>query len=256
MNVIPILIIILFVLMLLVGGSRGIRTFFTLFFNFIIFFFMLFFIALSFDPILITIIASIAITYITLFFLNGVNQKTKSSFISVIIVVLITMLITYTMSRNAKIQGFSTEELDSIATLSLYVNLNFSKIILCQILIGLLGGIIDVSISVASAMNEVFRNNPLIEKKDLLKSGLNIGKDILGIMTNTLLFAYMSGFISLMIYFNILKYSFGNMVNSKIFVSEIFQLLIGGIGIILIIPITALITTETLTKRDALPQKE
>ena len=136
--------------------------------------------------------------------------------------------------------------LDFSVDFSIYVQLNFTKIVICQVLIGLLGAIIDVSISISSSMNEIHKNDLLIKQISLFHSGMNIGKDILGTMTNTLLFAYIGGFMTLMIYFNQLNYSLATITNAKVFCSEVFQSICCGIGIILIIPITALITSKLL----------
>lgn len=246
MNIILVLLIILFILMIAVGGERGSKSFFTLCFNFITFFIMLILIAFKFDPIKITIVSCIIISSITLFYINGFNKKTISALLSVTLVVLLTILISYKMGTDAKIQGFSSEQLESIAYLTLYIQINFTKLVICQILIGLLGAIIDVSISIASAMNEIYINDSLIIQHNLFKSGMNIGKDILGTMTNTLLFAYIGGFMTLIIYFSELHYSMSDVINTKIFCSQIFQILCSGIGIILVIPITAFITSKIL----------
>ncbi|NMM64075.1 YibE/F family protein [Clostridium sp. P21] len=246
MNVSMVLLIILFILMIIIGGKRGVKSFFTLIFNFSILFFMLILIAAQMDPIKITFIGSITITYITLFYINGLNKKTVSALISVTLVIFITMLITYNMAGNAQIQGFGTEQSETIASLSVYVQLNFSKIVICEVLVGLLGAIIDVSISISSSMYELYKNDSSISKSTILKSGMNIGKDILGTMTNTLLFAYIGGFMTLIIYFYELHYSVSSIINAKVFCSEVFQVLCGGIGIILIIPITSIITANIL----------
>ena len=156
------------------------------------------------------------------------------------------MLITYKVGTDAKLQGFSNEQSETIAYLSLYVQLNFAKIVICQVLIGLLGAIIDVSISISSSMNEIHKSDLLITQKSLFESGMNIGKDILGTMTNTLLFAYIGGFMTLIIYFNELHYSLADILNAKVFCAEVFQILCGGIGIILIIPITAFVSSKIL----------
>jgi uncharacterized membrane protein len=256
MNVQVLLFLILFILMAVVGGKRGIKSFFTLCFNFIILFFILILISYGLDPIKVTVFGCITISSITLFYINGFNKKTVSALISVIFVVLFTMLITYKMGENAKIQGFSYEQFETISVLSLYVKLNFTKIVICQILIGLLGAIIDVSISISSSMNEIYKNNLLISEISLLKSGINIGKDILGTMTNTLLFAYIGGFMTLIIYFNELKYAILDILNKKVFVAEVFQILCSGIGIILIIPITAFISMKILMLKTKKPKMQ
>jgi uncharacterized membrane protein len=232
--------------MTIIGGTRGVQSFFTLILNFFTLFFMLILIGAKIDPIKVTFIGAMIISFFSLFFINGFNKKTLSSLISVIIVIILVMLITYNMGINAQIQGFSNEQVDIVSFYSLYVQINFSKIVICEILIGLLGAIIDVSISISSSMNEIYKNDSLITQHELFKSGMNIGKDILGTMANTLFFAYISGFMTLMIYFNQLKYSLATIINAKVFCSEVFQSICCGIGIILIIPITAFITSKLL----------
>ena len=246
MNIILILLIILLILMTVVGGTRGIQSFFTLILNFFTLFFMLILIGAKIDPIKVTFIGSMFISFFSLFFINGFNKKTFSSLLSVIIVIFLVMFITYDMGINAQIQGFSSEQTDTVAFFTLYVQLNFSKIVICEILIGLLGAIIDVSISISSSMNEIYKNNSFITQHELFKSGMNIGKDVLGTMTNTLFFAYISGFMTLLIYFSELKYSLATIFNAKVFCSEVFQSICCGIGIILIIPITAFITSKLM----------
>lgn len=244
MNIILILLIILFALMTIIGGNRGLKSFFTLILNFFTLFIMIILIGVKIDPIKVTFVGSIFISIFSLFFINGFNKKTLSSLLSVIIVIFLVMFITYDLAINSQIQGFSSEQTDTIAYFSLYVQLNFSKIVICEILISLLGAIIDVSISISSSINEIYKNDPLITKNSLFKSGMNIGKDILGTMTNTFLFTYISGFMTLIIYFNELNYSFATIFNEKIFCSEVFQVLSSGIGIVLIIPITAFISSR------------
>jgi len=246
MNIILILLLILLILMTVIGGIRGVQSFFTIILNFFTLFFMIILIGAKIDPIKVTFIGAMIISFFSLFFINGYNKKTLASLISVIIVIILVMLITYNMGINAQIQGFSNEQIDIVSFYSLYVQIDFSKIVICEILIGLLGAIIDVSISISSSMNEIYKNDPFITQHELYKSGMNIGKDILGTMTNTLFFAYISGFMTLMIYFNQLNYSLATIINAKVFCSEVFQSICCGIGIILIIPITAFIASKLL----------
>ena len=246
MSVPYVLLFILLFLMAMIGENRGVSSFFILILNFCIFFIFLKVIAAGYDPIKVTVFACIIISLVTLFFINGINKKTVSSFISVIIVVLATILLTYNVTTGAKLHGFSNENPGSAAHLSYYVHINFSKLLIGEVLIGLLGAIIDVSISISSSMNEIFRNNILITKSNLLKSGINIGRDILGTMSNTLLFAFLSGFLTLLMWLKMVSYPINDIINSKMIGAEVFQILCSGIGIILIIPTTAIITTMTL----------
>lgn len=237
---------ILFILMLLVGGKRGVKSFVALCCNFATLFYMVFLIVSKFDPIIVTVMGSMIITSVTLFYINGVNEKTLSAFFSVMVVVFITMLIAYRMGMSAQIQGFAVEQEDVFDLPTYYIHISFAKVVICEMLLGLLGAIIDVAISISSSMNEIFMQNERISKRKLLKSGFNIGKDILGTMTNTLFFAYIGGFMTLIIWFKLLAYSFEQIINSRIFVGEVFQVIAGGVGIIIIIPTTAFLTVMIL----------
>ncbi|OPJ64656.1 YibE/F family protein [Clostridium oryzae] len=246
MTIEVLLLLILFILMAVVGGRRGIKSFFTLCLNFLTLSIILIIIGLKADPIKVTIVGCVIITSITLFYINGFNRKTVSALFSVTIVVLVATLLTYRIGTLSYIQGFANEEIEDIMSLSFYVQLDFQKIVICQMLMGLLGAIIDVSISISSFMNELYIANKTITWKSMFNSGMNIGKDILGTMSNTLLFAYIGGFMTLIIYFNELNYSFTDIINGKIFCAEIFQVLCGGIGVVLIIPVTALVAAKII----------
>jgi uncharacterized membrane protein len=248
MSVKLLLSIILFILMFFIGGSRGIKSFFTLYLNFIILFVIIILIAYNFDPIIVSLVGCLIISVVMLFFINGVNQKTITAFISVIITLLILLLIIYKVGDTFKVQGFSDEEFDAISPYNLYIHTNFIKVTISVILLGLIGAVVDASISISSAMNEILLHNPNIKQKELFLSGINIGKDIIGTTTNTLYFAYIGGFIALLIWFNELNYSLVKIINSKVFVDEIIQILFSGIGAIMIIPITAYVSSKYYLK--------
>lgn len=110
-------------------------------------------------------------------------------------------------------------------------------------IISTIGAITEVAISITSSMGETMKHHPSISRKDLFLSGMRIGKDILGTDTNTLFFAFFGGYLALLIWFKDLHYSIGAIVNSKIFGAEMMTIFFAGIGVALIIPITAWINT-------------
>lgn len=234
--------------MSLLGGKRGIRSFFTLWINIFTFLLMVLLIAWRFNPVTVTLIGALSISSVTLFYINGYNKKTQAALLSVIFVVCVTFAMTYPAAVFAKIHGFTWEQMDQVSTFSRYMPLDFGKIVMCEMLIGLLGAVIDVAISITSPMNELYENNPHLTRKALFQSGLSIGRDILGTMTNTLLFAYIGGFTALVIWFYDLNYSLSEIINAKIFAAEFFQVLTGGIGIALVIPVSAFIGSLFLTR--------
>lgn len=114
-------------------------------------------------------------------------------------------------------------------------------IFLVEILIGTLGAIMDIAISIASYVNERYDLNPEIEKSELISSGMKIGQDIMGAMTNTLLFAYISGSIPMIILLIKNDYSFSYIISTSLSL-EITRAITGSIGILLSIPISIYIS--------------
>ncbi|MFK2827055.1 YibE/F family protein [Bacillus sp. B190/17] len=249
MNALLWLAAILFILMILVGGKKGARSFISLFLNFgVLFLTILFMTDPSISPILLTFIACTLIGFISLFYINEVNSKTVIAFISTMITIVILLLFIVIVTEKSMIQGFGEEETEGISAFSLYIGVDFVKIGASVIIMSTIGAIMDVAISIASSMREIFNHNPLISRKDLFTSGVGIGKDILGTDTNTLFFAFFGGYLGLLLWFKDLSYSIGEIVNSKVFSAEMVTILCAGIGIALIIPIASWINAYFLVR--------
>jgi len=249
MNVLVWLAAILFILMILIGGKKGARSFISLFLNFVVLLLTILFMAdPNADPIILTLIACAVISCINLFYINEVNSKTTAAFISTIITLVILLFFIDIVTRNAMIQGFGEEEIEELSIFSLYIGVDFVKIGASVIIMSTIGAITDVAISITSPMREIFNHNPLISRKDLFTSGLSIGRDILGTNTNTLFFAFFGGYMGLLIWFKDISYSIGKIVNSKVFSAEMISIFCAGIGIALVIPITSWINAYFLVK--------
>lgn len=241
---------ILFILMITIGGKKGARSFVALFLNFGV---LLFTIILMNDPnlnpIILTLIACTLISCISLFFISEINIKTVTAFLSTIITTGFLLFFILMLTDQAMIQGFSEEETEEIGAFSLFVGVDFVKIGASMIIMSTIGAIIDLSISISSPMREIAYHNPAFSRKDLFSSGLSIGRDILGTSTNTLFFAFFGGYMGLLIWFKDLSYSIGEIVNSKVFSSEMIFIGSAGIGVALAIPVTSWITAYYLVNR-------
>ena len=248
MNII--LIILLFLLMIYIDIKRGIKLFLSILFNFIILMIIFYLIAFGLNPIICSLIGCFIISYIILYYVNERNIKTESSLKSVIIVLIILSVLIFFVTKISRIAGFGYESYEEIIMFSYDVKLDFTYIAISMILISLIGATVDSSIAISSALYEVYDNNKNLSKKDLFLSGMNIGKDILCTTNNTLMFAFLGEFMTLLIWFYKGDYSFLEIVNAKTFVSEMIKILFSAVGCIIVIPITAYITTETLKKDD------
>ena len=246
MNII--LIILLFLLMIYIDIKRGIKLFLSILFNFIILMIIFYLIAIGLNPIICSLIGCFIISYIILYYVNERNVKTESSLKSVIIVLIILSFLIFFVTKISRIAGFGYESYEEINMFSYDVKIDFTNIAISMILISLIGATVDSSIAISSALYEVYDNNKNLSKKDLFLSGMNIGKDILCTTNNTLMFAFLGEFMTLLIWFYKGDYSFLEIVNAKTFVSEIIKILFSAVGCIIVIPITAYITTESLKK--------
>lgn len=250
MNALFCLAAILFILMVVIGGKKGAKSFIALFLNFaVLLLTILIMTDPSANPIILTLIACTIISCINLFFINDVNNKTITAFVSTIITLAILLFFIVIVTEKSMIQGFGEEETEELSMFSLYLGVDFVKIGAAMIIMSTIGAIIDVAISIASPMRELYNHNQQVSRKDLFSFGISIGRDILGTNTNTLFFAFFGGYLALLIWFKDLSYSPGEIINSKIFSGEMITIFCAGIGVTMVIPITSWITALYLVKR-------
>lgn len=243
-----ILLLILFLLMLYIDRRRGIKLFVSLCLNFLILIVLFYLIALGLNPIVLALLGCFLVSLIVLYFVNGKNVKTEASFLSIVIVLLILAAGIFIITKASRIAGFGYESFEEINMFSYDVRINFMDIAIALMLVSLIGATTDSSIAISSALFEVHENNKHLTKKELFFSGLAIGRDILCTTTNTLLFAFLGEFMTLVIWFSKGNYTFLEIVNAKTFCSEIIRILFTAIGCVMIIPITSLITVEKIFK--------
>lgn len=127
-------------------------------------------------------------------------------------------------------------------------NIKLSGILFSSILIASLGAVMDVSMSMASSMQEIFLANPKISSKDLFLSGLNVGRDITGTMSNTLILAFAGSSLPLIMMIWAYGMSIRQFMNIPRIVIEIMHGLSGSIGIIASVPCTAIVSIFLLKK--------
>ena len=246
MNII--LIVLLFLLMIYIDTKREIKLFLSIIFNFIILMIIFYLIAIGLNPIICSLIGCFVISYIILYYVNERNIKTESSLKSVVIVLIILSFLIFFVTKISRIAGFGYESYEEINMFSYDVRIDFTDIAISMILISLIGATVDSSIAISSALYEVYDNNKNLSKKDLFLSGMNIGRDILCTTNNTLMFAFLGEFMTLLIWFYKGNYLFLEIVNAKTFASEMIKIFFSAIGCIIVIPITAYITAETLKR--------
>lgn len=250
MNSLVVLAMLLAILMIGLGGKKGLRSFITLFINFALFIVLLFFMNIpEVNPVILTMFICIIISFINLFYINGTNTMTKTAFTSTVFTTLLLSGLILYFANATLIQGFGKEETEELSMASLRIGIDFSKVAVAVIMMSTIGAITDASIAIASPMKEMHQLKPDIDRKNLFIFGLSIGKDIIGTSMNTLFFAFVGSYLALLILFSDLSYSWSEMINSKIFSGEVVTIACSAIGLIAVIPITAFCTSYVLTKK-------
>lgn len=234
------LIVVFIALTLLIGGDKTAKSLVTLSFNAVFSLCVVFLIAKGFHPIVVTVIACIIISLITLFYQNEINDKTVLSFLSVLIVIAIMFALLYQLTMVSGIQGFPVGQLDIRDSngYSRNIDRNMMYIQISVILMVFIGAVIDTALAVASALYEVHLNNPHLSGPQLFSAGIGIGRDILSSTINTLFYIYLAEYLTLFVYFAS-RYSFAQMINSKEFAQEFLSIALSGVGCIIIIPVAA-----------------
>ena len=166
-----ILAIVLLVLMILIGGDRGAKSFIALVCNIFALVIGLYLIILGINPIIVTILGVIVFCQITLIYQNGHNLKTYAAVISVIFVTLILSLMIMFIGNKSNFGGYSELDLSSDISIYLYpnVNINMNQLMICMIIISLLGAIMDTAMAITSSLFEFNEVNRDITIKELIK---------------------------------------------------------------------------------------
>jgi len=177
-----------------------------------------------------SIIASILFIIFSIIIVSGRNRKSISAIVGTLAGTFVSMLIAGIVIKINNWSGVHFEEME-------FLTQPPETIFFIELMIGTLGAIMDIAISISSAVKELYDKNPNIHKKAIIKSSREIGQDIMGTMANTLVFAYLSGSIpTILLYLRDgVPITYIISINLTL---EYMRAIVGSIGIVLSIPIT------------------
>lgn len=193
--------------------------------------------------VLISGITVVLFTVTSLLLVNGRNEKTYAAIITTLLGTFSALLITYIVMVLTSESGLRYEAMD-------FLTRPYRVVFMAGLLVGSLGAVMDVAITMSSSIFELYENDNNIRDKALKRSGLDIGKDIMGTMTSILFFAYVSGSIPMIILYlkNATALNFALNLNLSL---ELARALAGGIGIVLTIPIGLYISIFFVNRKRA-----
>jgi Predicted multitransmembrane protein len=249
-NILLVLGIIFFVLLLIFGRSKGFNTIVSLAFTFIAIFAVFIPAVLQgFNIYLWSIITCLFIICMTFLIVYGPSKKSLAAGIGCLVGVLVSGILTTFMDKLLKLTGLVNEESMYLVRINPKHPIDIKAIIFAAILIGAIGAIMDVSMSIAASLAELQEKLEYTPFSMLVKSGISIGKDIMGTMANTLILAYIGSSLSVVLLLVSYNSSLTELLNKEMIVVEILQALVGSIGILFTMPLTSLVCGYLYSER-------
>lgn len=226
----------------LIGGKKGIKAVVSLVFAGICIIYLMFpLIYRGISPIAITIVVALLTTVVTLGLLGGVSKKTVSAIVGTVCGVIIAAVFALIFGAAAGISGYNVPEIETLNYVAQNSQIRIGQLLFSGIIISALGATMDVGMSIASTIQEIHERSPHLGAKELFLSGIRVGRDMMGTMTNTLIFAYVGGSISTLVINYAYDLSYNQIINSYVIGIEIMQGLSGSLGVVLTVPITAIV---------------
>ena len=236
-----ILFAIFIILLLLYAGQTGLKAIFSFIASlYIIVKFLIPNLLAGHNPILISTLVLTLLSAVILFSIAGFTKKGIAAFIGTIVGLLTAVAIAIYFGGKFGLEGMTAPYAETLL-FSGNMGLNMRQIFYAAIVIGASGAAMDIAMDISASMSEIKVKKPDIEYKELVKSGFNVGKAVIGTMTTTLLLAYSGSYLALLMLFVSKNTNYVRMLNYKMVASEILRTVTGSIGLVLVAPITAII---------------
>ena len=245
------LIIAIFLLtLIIIGGKQGFASVIGLAFTAIcILFLFLPMIYKGHSPILSAVFVVALTTIVTMYLVGGVSGKTAVAIIGTISGVLISALFAFLFCKMTDISGYNVSSIESLIYVRDQTGIDVGQLLFAGILIASLGAVMDVAMSISSTIEEISHQNPELGVKGLFFSGMRVGKDMMGTMSNTLILAYTGSATGTLLTIYSYEMPYLQIMGYNSIITEIVCGLCGTIGVILTVPIQAFITTMVLKVR-------
>lgn len=232
----------------LVGGKTGAKSLLGLAVTLATLFFVLIPALVKGAPTLVTVFACCAfIAVVTMTILGGVQRKTVCAMLGAIAGTAVAMGFAILAQQLTRISGLRLTDVEPLLQLrQAGSSIGLRGLLTAGIMVGTLGAVLDVTMGLASSLCEISAANPALTRGQLFRSGMNVGRDMVGTMTNTLVLAFLGSSFTLILYFSTLNLSATQLISSSFFSVELISAVASSVGVILAIPLTALITAMAL----------
>ena len=224
-----------------VGGKQGVKAVIGLLITILsVWFILVKGIFAGWDPIWTSIGTSAVIIVLTFLVIGGISRKIVTAAIGTLGGVVMAGVMAAIFSHLAKLSG-ACEDAIQLSINMTTITFNFRDLIFAGIVVSALGACMDVGMSIASSLDEIKNKTKDITWQELFKSGMTIGRDVIGTMTNTLILAYVGGALKLILLFLACEIPFVDILNKETIAEEIISAIAGSMGVVYTVPITAFV---------------
>lgn len=198
-----------------------------------------------------TFLVSVLVTAATFVILGGVDKKTVCACCGTLAGIALATVFGLIAQSVLRIDGYRQEYAEALLQLrqTEESGIGISGLVTAGVIVSALGAVMDVAMSISSAIQELTRVNDSLTAKDLLRSGMNIGRDMVGTMTNTLILAILGSGLTLVVYIYSLGLQPWQLLSSAYMSLEAISAVASSIGVMLAVPLTALICAAVFGKK-------
>ena len=240
----------------IIGGKQGIKGCLGLIFTFFcVIFVYLPLVYLGYSPFWSAVFICFLTTLVTMYLIGGSTKKTCAATLGTLAGVVLAGISAWCFSKASGISGYNVSDIETLMTLWNTNRIQVGGLLFSGLLISCLGAVMDVAMSISSAIDEIYKQNSSLTRKELFKAGMRVGRDMMGTDSNTLILAFAGSSVSTLLLNYAYDLPYQQIINSNNIGIAIMQGLAGSFGIVLSVPLTVLICTilfhkiETAMKR-------
>ena len=239
----------------IIGGKQGIKGCLGLIFTFFcVIFVYLPLVYLRFSPFWAAVFICFLTTLVTMYLIGGPTKKTCAATLGTLAGVVLAGLSAWCFSKASGISGYNVSDIETLMTLWNTNRIQVGGLLFSGLLISCLGAVMDVAMSISSAIDEIYKQNTSLSRKELFKAGMRVGRDMMGTDSNTLILAFAGSSVSTLLLDYAYDLPYQQIINSNNIGIAIMQGLAGSFGIVLSVPLTVLICTVLFHKNEAVSQ--
>ena len=239
----------------IIGGKQGIKGCLGLVFTFFcVIFVYLPLVYLRVSPFWAAVFICFLTTRVAMYLIGGPTKKTCAATLGTLAGVVLAGLSAWCFSKASGISGYNVSDIETLMTLWNTNRIQVGGLLFSGLLISCLGATMDVAMSISSAIDEIYKQNSSLSRKELFKAGMRVGRDMMGTDSNTLILAFAGSSVSTLLLDYAYDLPYQQIINSNNIGIAIMQGLAGSFGIVLSVPLTVLICAVLFHKHEPVTQ--